>query len=209
VYQKHYFPVEIGAQRRPSDDKEDINKSHKPASCFATLDVDFLNPFREDDKLHLAENVFYGTHKDDMVYPLSAQEISKHQRKDLELIQKLRDTPGYSDTALVGMDLITYHDRIYIPHALRENIVEWYHSTLGHPGEKRTVATVTQHFIWPKIHEQVATHVSKCKACQVYKGQKKKYGHLPVKDVEAHPWQTLCVNLIGPYMVCTKKGTQS
>jgi hypothetical protein len=87
--------------------------------------------------------------------------------------------------------------------------VEWYHSMLGHPGEKRTVATITQHLIWPKIHEQVATHFSKCKACQLYKGQKKKYGHLPVKDVEAHPWQTLCVDLIGPYTVCTKNGTQS
>jgi hypothetical protein len=42
-----------------------------------------------------------------------------------------------------------------------------------------------------------------------YKGQKKKYGHLPVKDVEAHPWQTLCVDLIGPYTVRTKNGTQS
>jgi hypothetical protein len=27
--------------------------------------------------------------------------------------------------------------------------------------------------------------------------------------MEAHPWQTLCVDLIGPYTVCTKKGTQS
>jgi hypothetical protein len=35
------------------------------------------------------------------------------------------------------------------------------------------------------------------------------YGHLPVKDVEAHPWRKLCVDLIGPYTVCTKKGTQS
>jgi hypothetical protein len=53
----------------PSDDKEDTDKTHKPANCFATLDVDFLNPFREDDELHLAENVFSGAHKDDIVYP--------------------------------------------------------------------------------------------------------------------------------------------
>jgi hypothetical protein len=65
----------------PSDDKEDIYKTHKPTNCFATLDVDFLNPFREDDKLHLAENVFSSAHKDDIVYPLSAQEISKHHKK--------------------------------------------------------------------------------------------------------------------------------
>jgi hypothetical protein len=124
-------------------------------------------------------------------------------------MKKLREKPGYSDTVLKETDLITCHDRIYIPHALREHIVEWYHSMLGHPGERCTVATISQHLIWPKIHKQVATHVSKCKACQLYNGQKKKYGHLPVKDVEAHPWQTLCVNLIGPYTVHTKNKTQS
>jgi hypothetical protein len=113
-------------------------------------------------------------------------------------MKKLRDKPGYSDTAFEGTNLITYHNCIYIPHALQENFVQWYHSMLGHPGEKRTVTTITQHLIWSNIHEQVATHISKCKACQLYKGHKKKYGHLPVKDVEAHPWQTLCVNLIGP-----------
>jgi Integrase zinc binding domain len=80
---------------------------------------------------------------------------------------------------------------------------------LGHPGEKRTTTTITQHLIWPKLHEHVVQHVAKCKACQLYKGQKKKYGHLPIKDVEAHPWRILCVDLIGPYTVCNKKGTQS
>jgi hypothetical protein len=91
----------------------------------------------------LAENVFSGAHKDDIVYPLSAQEISKHQQKDQELMKKSRDKPGYSDTVLEGTDLTTYHNCFYIPHALREHIVEWYHSMLGHPGEKRTVATIT------------------------------------------------------------------
>jgi hypothetical protein len=119
----------------PSDDNEDINKLHKPACCFATLDVDLLNPFREDDKLHLEENIFSSACKDDIVYPLSAQEISKHERKDLELMKKLRDKPGCSDTVLEGTDMITYHNRIYILHALQEHIVEWFHSMLGHPGE--------------------------------------------------------------------------
>jgi hypothetical protein len=54
----------------------------------------------------------------------SAQEISKHQRKDQELMRKLRDKPGYSDTVLEGTDLITYLGRIYIPHALQASIVE-------------------------------------------------------------------------------------
>ena len=190
----------------PSDNDETYDN---PASCFATLDVDFLNPFREDDELHLAENVFSGTHKEDIVFPLSAHIIQEAQRKDQELLKRLRDKPGYSDTVLEGSDLITYRDRIFIPQSLRASIVEWYHSMLGHPGVKRTAATITQHLIWPGLYAEVEKHVSKCKACQLYKGQKKKYGHLPVKDVEHHPWKTLCVDLIGPYTVRTKKGQQS
>jgi hypothetical protein len=85
------------------------NHTNQLANCFTALDVDFLNPFKENDKLHLAENAFSSTHKDDILYLLSAQEISKHQRKDME----------------------------------------------------------------------------------------------------AHPWQTICVDLIGPYTVCAQKGTQS
>jgi hypothetical protein len=66
-----------------------------PANCFAMLDVDFLNVLREDDKLHLAENVFSCTHKEDIVFPLSAQIIQEHQRQDPELLKQLfvsRDT---------------------------------------------------------------------------------------------------------------------
>jgi hypothetical protein len=72
---------------------------------------------------------------------------------------------------------------------------------LGHPGEKHTVATITQQYMskWQNMSQSV----------RLYKGQKKKHGHLPVKDVEAHPWQTLCVDLIGLYTVCKKNGTHS
>jgi len=181
-----------------------------PAECFVTLDSDFLNVFDEHDEEHLAENVFSGDDKDlDIGYPLSAQTIKEYQRQDQDLLNRLKTKPEYSDTVLEGSDLITYRDRIFIPHALRSSIVEWYHSMLGHPGVKRTAATIAQHLIWPGLRDEVEKHVSKCEACQLYKGQKKKYGHLPVKDVEVQPWQTLCVDLIGPYTVRNKKGVQN
>ena len=209
-----YLPGEenpvADALSRLDKEQSSTEEYNNPATCFATLDVDHMNPFREEDEEHLAENVFSGTHKEkDIVFPLNAQTIKEHQRKDKDLLKRLRDKPGYSDTVLEGSDLITFKDRIYIPQALRSSIVEWYHSMLGHPGVKRTAATITQHLIWPGLHDEVENHVSKCEACQLYKGQKKKYGHLPVKDVEVQPWKTLCVDLIGPYTVRTKKGVQS
>jgi transposase InsO family protein len=54
------------------------------------------------------------------------------------------------------------------------------------------------------IEELVRT----CDACQRFKKQKKKYGHLPVRpfrDVE--PWEVVAVDLIGPYTVHTANRT--
>ena len=203
-------PVADALSRLDNEQSSPAEEYNNPATCFATLDCDFLNPFLDDNEEHLAENVFSGTHKEqEIIFPLSAQIIKEAQRKDKDLLKRLRDKPGYSDTVLEGTDLITYKDKIYIPHALRSSIVEWYHSMLGHPGVKRTAATIIQHLIWPGLHDEVEKYVSKCPACQLYKGQKKKYGHLPIKDVEVQPWKTVCVDLIGPYTVRTKKGVQS
>jgi hypothetical protein len=33
-----------------------------------------------------------------------------------------------------------------------------------------------------------------------------KYGHLPSKIVSSTPWETLCVNLVGPYTLKGKDG---
>ncbi len=40
-----------------------------------------------------------------------------------------------------------------------------------------------------------------CAICQTQKQQSKKYGLLPEKDVEAMPWDRLCVDFIGPYEI--------
>ena len=43
-----------------------------------------------------------------------------------------------------------------------------------------------------------------CKSCQVNKHKKQKYGKLPPKLVFDTPWETLCVDLIGPYALSGK-----
>jgi hypothetical protein len=50
--------------------------------------------------------------------------------------------------------------------------------------------------------------VKNCHACQINKRQKVKYGKLPAKLVVMIPWEVLCVDLIGPYTLKGKDGTQ-
>ncbi len=44
----------------------------------------------------------------------------------------------------------------------------------------------------------------KCSICQKAKVTNQKYGKLPPKEAESNPWDTLCVDLIGPYKIRRK-----
>ena len=76
--------------------------------------------------------------------------------------------------------------------------------TLCHPGETRTEQTIRQHFDWKGLRDQVHNTCKKCSTCQKAKVTNQKYGKLPPKEAEAEPWDTLCVDLIGPYKIKRK-----
>jgi hypothetical protein len=40
------------------------------------------------------------------------------------------------------------------------------------------------------------------------KNPHKNYGHLSLKDIDQNPWDTICVDLIGPYTITTKHGKE-
>ena len=65
----------------------------------------------------------------------------------------------------------------------------------------RTEATIKQHLTWPGLRNHVLACVQTCDICQRYKKQNRHYGHLPTKATEAQPWETLCMDLIGPYQI--------
>ena len=55
------------------------------------------------------------------------------------------------------------------------------------------------------MRDHITRDVSMCSVCQKQKKQHKKYGLLPEKEAEYKPWEQLCVHLIGPYKIQTKK----
>ena len=75
---------------------------------------------------------------------------------------------------------------------------------LCHPGKTRTEETIRQHFHWKGLRTEVHKQCKNCSSCQLTKRVTQKYGHLPVKKAETIPWQTLCVDLIGPYTIHRK-----
>jgi hypothetical protein len=72
---------------------------------------------------------------------------------------------------------------------------------LCHPGVTRLIEIIKQHFNFPNLKSLCMSHIRRCDICQWHKTQTRKYGKLPPKTAETQPWQTLCVNLIGPYTI--------
>ena len=105
-----------------------------------------------------------------------------------------------------NVELIHYDGKIYVPEPLRKRIIEWYHLFLVHPGKTRMEATIRYNFTWPKLTLEVEEHCKTCASCQLFKKQRKKYGHLPPKRAEINPWLRVNVDLIGPYTINTNKG---
>ena len=72
-------------------------------------------------------------------------------------------------------------------------------------GETRTEATINQHFTWKNLRKDVHDVCSKCDTCQRIKVRHVKYGKIREKVMEITPWETLCVDLIGPYTIKQKQ----
>ena len=102
--------------------------------------------------------------------------------------------------------LICYKDKIVVPKTLQNRVIDFYHTRLCHPGINRTEETISQYFYWQNMRNDITKAVSTCAICQKQKKQRKKYGHLPVKEAECLPWERLCVDLIGPYDIKSNRG---
>ena len=75
---------------------------------------------------------------------------------------------------------------------------------LCHPGDTQTEHTLRQHFEWRVLRTTVHDVCKKCPTCQRAKTTNQKYGKLPPKQAETNRWDTLCVELIGPYTIPRK-----
>ena len=137
-------------------------------------------------------------------YPLSYRRLHREQQRDDSLKDYVdKHSDSYRTTNYKAgdksYDLYTRDGKIVIPKSLQVAAVKWYHNLLMHPGETRTEATIAQHFTWKGMRNTVTNVCKKCDACVHSKRKNQKFGILPPKTAEVTPWETLCIDLIGPY----------
>jgi Integrase zinc binding domain len=139
-------------------------------------------------------------------YPLSYAEIQEKQGTDRYLRRRRLepDSPyKYTTFKFAGCDfkLVTKEDKIVLPKALQHKAVQYYHAILCHPGQTRTELTMAQHYTWVGMRNTVQQVCERCSSCQLQKAKVQSFGHLPLKKAEEGPWETLCIDLIGPYLI--------
>jgi len=186
------------------------------ADALSRLEIDDTSPNLELASIEEVNSHLYCLGQEevgDEVYPLSYQQIGAAQATDKQLHKKLKakDSQYYIKDFLAAgktWQLICYKDKIVIAKEQQLQIVNWYHDYLGHPGINRTEESIGQHLWWPEMRKHITLIVNSCLNCQKNKRRHKKYGHLPEKEAESIPWDKMCIDLIGPYVINRKNKTK-
>lgn len=171
--------------------------------------ADFLSRHPRDSPIKLSSdlaNEIFSTDQDNIPFPLSFDVIATHQASDDTLQSLAHSNSSYQRVAFPPHLVIMKNNKIIVPQSLQKRLITWYHTSLAHPGIDRTAATIGQHFHWSTLSSDVAHFVQSCTTCQLYKGQRKKYGILPtINHPPTSPWQIIAVDIIGPWTVpqCT------
>ena len=127
-------------------------------------------------------------------------ELNQRNSKLKELVNDKKS--DYCVTTIDDVELVTYQGKIYVPPPLRRRTLEWYHHFLNHPGGDRLYNTLKTVCYWKGMASQANSLCKRCNECQRHKPRKRKYGQLPSRMVgDLIPWETVHVDLIGPYSV--------
>ena len=137
--------------------------------------------------------------------PLTYKVLVKAQQNDKTLLSLASTNPSFRLLSFRGggkdNKLICQNEKIVVPKVLQSKVVDWYHDMLCHPGETRMEESIRHHLTWKGLRQDVRKKCRTCHRCQIVKRTKSNYGKLPAKEAEGTPWDTLCVDLIGPYTI--------
>ncbi len=155
--------------------------------------------------------MFANCSEEEEISPLTTPEIAEAQKVDVKLKHCFRQNTVLDKRLEVRLVDNTYvvckNGKMIIPKPLQRHTVLWYHHYLQHPGHTRLEETMKATTYWKGMRTLIWSLTKSCRACQVNKKWKLKYGHLPPKTVIFVPWRVLCVNLMGPYTLKGKDGT--
>ena len=116
--------------------------------------------------------------------------INKYQCKDKNLVEKLK-CENYHTTSFRGggntFMLICKSYKFFVPTIIQKYVVNWYHTYPLYLGKVRTEVTISQHYYWPQLRDDIRTHIKVCNNFQKNRKQNLKYVKLPTTEADAIP----------------------
>jgi hypothetical protein len=99
------------------------------------------------------------TKDEDYEFPMQIPYIAKMQEQDKLLMKELtKSEHKYELTKIERTSLLTLNGKIFIPTAIRNPVIVWYHQHLCNPGATRTEATIRNTMTWPWLTRNVQSH---------------------------------------------------
>ena len=169
--------------------------------------------YESDDAVnHNDTRAFIDENYADCEFPLDVRMFKGHQRRDEKLQKQIKKDsktkPYFTTKAVEGIELIHGGNRIFVPPSRREQVMNWYHTMLCHPGQVRMEQqSIKAIYNWPGMRKDITQLIKTCDVCQRCKQtNKNKYGLLPEKEGEIIKWSRVNVDLWGPKTVRNKNG---
>jgi hypothetical protein len=90
------------------------------------------------------------TKYEDYKFPMKILYIAKMQNKDKSLMKEsMKSDHKYKLTKIERSAVLTLEVKIFIPTAIRNYVIGWYHQYLYHPDATRTESTTQGTMKWP------------------------------------------------------------
>ena len=161
----------------------------------------------EDEELR--DCFLYYPMTNEMQNPITVDNIQQHQFEDQLLNQLAQQQPYRFPIQYVeNKPLICYRKndgdvegdwKIALPNSLAPSVVRWYHEMLGHCGSQRLYNTIKERFQYPNLIGLCNSYV--CDTCQKNKQIGVGYGLLPPRHAAMMPWDSVAVDLVGPWKI--------
>ena len=125
----------------------------------------------EDDGFNSdCDTVMTMSETEDCEYALDLKSMREAQLDDkalMKLVKQHIQSNGHDDTiytykSVEDVVLIHKNNRILVPQSKQQQVLDWYHDILIHPGEKRMIETIKLVFTWSGLNKQVKDLVKLC-----------------------------------------------
>ncbi|XP_068312511.1 transposon Ty3-I Gag-Pol polyprotein [Pyrus communis] len=106
---------------------------------------------------------------------------------------------GKASEFLLQDGYLFHGNRLCIPQcSLRDVIISELHEggLAGHFGCDKTLRLIEEKFYWPKLHRDVAKHVSRYRVCHIAKSRSQNTGLYTPLPIQAAPWEDVSMNFV-------------